>query len=93
VEFLLIFAGFHLAINLEWLVAAAREDFPQRAGRLAVRIGGVLFRLALLSAVAAVIVWLTDIFGASVRLPLPYQDWQKELLRRPATPTCCSFPP
>ena len=70
-----------------------REDIPPRAGRLGVKTGRVLFRLALLSVAAAVFVWLTEIYGGLVRLQAPYGDWQAGLRVRHSWPDPIQFPP
>ena len=80
----LMLAGFHLAINLDWVLAAAQKVFAPRPGRRAVKLVRILSRLALLSLVAAAFVGLTDTYGGSVRPHWPHPLWQagERIVRR-----------
>jgi hypothetical protein len=52
----------------------------------------VLSRLSLLSLAAAAFAGLTEIYGGSVRPPLPHPQWRAGRLHRPSAPEVGKFP-
>jgi hypothetical protein len=61
-------------------------------GRLAMKLLRVLSRIAILSLAAAASIGLTQIYGGSVRFPLPGPSSQAERLNRPSLPQLRQLP-